>query len=185
MAVVPVMAMTVSPTAVMVAVAGTMALMPGGDGQESAEMGGFGVGIKIRQVGRVIGLLRLTAGITERAHGATRAWVDVGPIEPGGVARGIAALGRPVIDRMAPSWLSLSHLAPSRLAPSQLSLSRLTSSRVHFRLAGLGMLGLRVRGGLLGGGPTSDLARFLCDGLLGGAPALVLAALATLLAGHR
>ena len=81
---------------------------------------------------------------------------------------------------MAPSWLSLSHLAPS-----QLSLSRLTSSRVHFRLAGLGMLGLRVRGGLLGGGPTSDLARFLCDGLLGGAPALVLAALATLLAGHR
>lgn len=180
MAVVPVMAMTVSPTAVMVAVAGTMALMPGGDGQESAEMGGFGVGIKIRQVGRVIGLLRLTAGITERAHGATRAWVDVGPIEPGGIARGVAALGRPVIDRMAPSWLSLSHLAPS-----QLSLSRLTSSRVHFRLAGLGMLGLRVRGSLLGGGPTSDLARFLCDGLLGGAPALVLAALATLLAGHR
>ena len=180
MAVVPVMAMTVSPTAVMVAVAGTMALMPGGDGQESAEMGGFGVGIKIRQVGRVIGLLRLTAGITERAHGATRAWVDVGPIEPGGVARGVAALGRPVIDRMAPSWLSLSHLAPS-----QLSLSRLTSSRVHFRLAGLGMLGLHARGGLLGGGPASGLARFLCDGLLGGAPALVLAALATLLAGHR
>ena len=185
MAVVPVMAMTVSPTAVMVAVAGTMALMPGGDGQESAEMGGFGVGIKIRQVGRVIGLLRLTAGITERAHGATRAWVDVGPIKPGGVARGAAALGHPVIDRMAPSWLSLSHLAPSRLAPGQLSLSRLASSRVHFRLAGLGMLGLHARGGLLGGGPASGLARFLCDGLLGGAPALVLAALATLLAGHR
>ena len=153
-------------------------------------MGGFGVGIKIRQVGRVIGLLKLTAGITERTHGATRAWVDVGPIEPGGVARGIAALGRPVIDRIAPSRLSLSRLAPSRLAPSRLapswlSLSRLASSWVHFRLAGLGMLGLHARGGLLGGGPASGLARFLCDGLLGGAPALVLAALATLLAGHR